>query len=97
MRSILAVVVFALACGAQNECANLSVSPSSDYAFLIGSAPAAGTYRWLLNGQTYKTGATSQLFLLHADDSLIATEGKKPLDSPAVAYQPGRWGSALAI
>jgi uncharacterized protein (TIGR03437 family) len=97
MRSILAVVMFAVACGAQNECANLAVSPSSDYAFLIGSAPAGGTYRWLLNGQTYKTGTTSQLFLLHADDSLIATEGKKPLDSPAVAYQPGRWGSALAI
>jgi len=89
--------MFALACGAQNECANLAVSPSSDYAFLIGSAPAGGTYRWLLNGQTYKTGTTSQLFLLHADNSLITTEGRKPLDSPAVAFEPGRWGSALTI
>jgi len=97
MRTLVAVCLFALVCGAQNECANLAVSPSSDYAYLIGSAPAGGTYRWLLNGQTYKTGSTPQLLLLHADDSLITIEGKKPLDSPAVAYQPGRWGSALAI
>jgi uncharacterized protein (TIGR03437 family) len=93
----LLICLLPVLCQAQGGCAGVAVVPSSDYAYLIASAPAAGAHRWLLNGQAYQSGATTQLFLLHADNSLTATEGKQPLDSTGVSYQPGRWGSALTL
>ncbi len=86
------VALLALAPAAAPDCGSVAISPSHDFAFLVGSSDTAGTYRWLRQGQPFKSGQTTQLFLLHADGSADA-----PLEARGVAFRPGRWGSALYL
>lgn len=82
-------------------CPSVTVAPSSDYSFLVGSAASAvapnSAFQWLVNGQPAASGQTAQLFLLHADGDVTSSEGIAPLASNGVSFVPGRWGSALTV
>ncbi len=77
-----------------------TLTASADYQFLIGSVGEGsrpGAFRWLRNGQEYRTGQSPQLFLLHAEGNLRSSEGVVPLASSRVLFGSGRWGKALYL
>jgi hypothetical protein len=96
----LIVVLFAGFARAQS-CTGIVATPSLDYSYVVGSAQAAAApgagYQWLVNGQSAASGQVSQLFLLHGDGNLLSGEGKSPLDSKAVSFVAGKWGSAVTV
>jgi len=81
---------------AQTDC-NLQLRLTPDYRFLVANGGPAGQFRWTVNGQPVASGSSPQLFLMRADQSVVTTAGGEPLEARGVAYQPGRWGSALAL
>ena len=96
MRPFLISCLAAGALFAQSPC-HLTIVPTTDYQFLIGSADSGGSYRWLRNGQAIATGDSPQMFLLHADGSLVTAEGKSPTRSAGVQFAAGRWGQSIAL
>ena len=81
---------------AQSPC-HLAIVPTSDYKFLIGSGDSGGAYRWLRNGQAIATGDSPQMFLLHADGSLVTADGIPPQRAAGVQFAAGRWGQSIAL
>src|SRR5581483_1061867 len=100
MVRVLLAWALVFGCGlllAQNPCSTVTVAPSSDHAFAVGSSDTGGAYQWTLDGKTIQFGASSQTFLLHADESLKSPSGAQPVKSSNVSFQGGRWGQALAV
>ena len=92
--------------GTPPTCTNSTISLTDDYSFIIGSADYAdpdsdaefgSTFRWLVNGAPFAGGPVAQLLALHLDGSLASSGGETPLTASGIAYDTGRWGSALAL
>ena len=87
--------------GVQFVCPGVSVRPTADYSFAVGSAQSAvapaSAYTWLVNGKQVASGNIAQMFLLHADGNAVSAESTAPLTAKGVSYAPGRWNSALTV
>jgi hypothetical protein len=81
----------------QGSCGSLGITLTPDYQFAIGTSAGAGSYSWLLNGQTLASGVTNQLDLLHFDNSLQSTSGLAPAQSIGTKFVPGNFGAAVEI
>ncbi|MGD0577841.1 MAG: LamG-like jellyroll fold domain-containing protein [Bryobacteraceae bacterium] len=96
---LLLLLSVAMPSPAQTACPAVTFTPTSDYSYLVASAPGAapGAWAWVVNGTPQAPVPGGQLLLLHADATTVSTEGKTPLTANGIAYQPGRWGSAFAL
>lgn len=95
-RVLLSLLSVSVTASAQAPC-QARVKASHDFSYLVGSAGPSGNYRWLVNGKPVQTGRMSQVFMLHAEESVVAAAGQNPVQATRISYQPGRWGWGLAL
>jgi hypothetical protein len=87
-------------------CANVTVTLTDDYSYVVGSADftdpdgddqSGSTYIWSVNGTPFSNGAVAELLQLHLDGSASDSSGEMPVVAENLRYESGRWGSALAL
>jgi uncharacterized protein (TIGR03437 family) len=68
-----------------------------DYSFAIGSSTGGSAYTVTESGHTLASGPTTQLALLHYDNSLNTTSGISPSNPAGAAYDNGKFGKGLYL